>query len=71
VHRVLAVAPCQFIDWDNQRNPIIAGSDTTSGALRDILCYLSCNPAADARLQAKVDNAFPTVEEPLDVTKLS
>ncbi|KAI9447575.1 high nitrogen upregulated cytochrome P450 monooxygenase 2 [Lactarius indigo] len=50
---------------------IVAGSDTTSGALTATLYYLLCNPEAYDRLQAEVDAAFPTGEEPLDVTKLS
>lgn len=50
---------------------IVAGSDTTSGALTSILYYLLCNPAAYDSLQAEVDDAFPSGEEPLDVTKLS
>ncbi|KAH9169509.1 high nitrogen upregulated cytochrome P450 monooxygenase 2 [Lactarius sanguifluus] len=50
---------------------IVAGADTTSGALTATLYYLLCNPIAYDRLQAEVDAAFPTGEEPLDVTKLS
>ena len=50
---------------------IVAGSDTTSGALTATLFYLLCNPAAYDRLQAEVDTAFPAGEEPLDVTILS
>ena len=50
---------------------IVAGSDTTSGALTATLYYLLRNPAAYDRLQEEVDTAFPAGEEPLDVTKLS
>ncbi|KAI9447574.1 high nitrogen upregulated cytochrome P450 monooxygenase 2 [Lactarius indigo] len=50
---------------------IVAGADTTSGAFTATLYYLLCNPAAYDRLQAEIDAAFPTGEEPLDVTKLS
>lgn len=50
---------------------IIAGSDTTSSALTAMLYYLFCNPVAYEHLQAEVDSAFPSGEEPLDVTKLS
>ena len=50
---------------------IIAGSDTTSGALTATLYYLLRNPEAYDRLQEEVDAAFPIGEEPLDVTKLS
>lgn len=50
---------------------IVAGSDTTSGALTAVLYYLLCHPEAYNNLQAEVDDAFPAGEEPLDVTKLS
>ncbi|KAH9056336.1 cytochrome P450 [Lactarius vividus] len=50
---------------------IIAGSDTTSSVLTAVLYCLLCNPSAYERLQAEVDEAFPSGEEPLDVTKLS
>ncbi|KAH9057217.1 high nitrogen upregulated cytochrome P450 monooxygenase 2 [Lactarius vividus] len=50
---------------------IIAGSDTTSSVLTAVLYYLLCNPAAYERLQAEVDGAFPSGEEPLDATKLT
>ncbi|KAF8269044.1 high nitrogen upregulated cytochrome P450 monooxygenase 2 [Lactarius quietus] len=50
---------------------IVAGSDTTSGALTTTLFYLLCNPEAYDNLRAEVDAAFPAGEEPLDVTKLS
>ena len=50
---------------------IVAGSDTTSGALTATLYYLLCNPTAYDSVQAEVDTTFPTGEEPLDVTKLS
>ena len=50
---------------------IVAGSDTTSGALTATLYYLLRNPAAYDRLLEEVDAAFPTGEEPLDVTKLN
>jgi len=49
---------------------IVAGSDTTSGVLTAALYYLLRNPVAYERLQAEVISAFPSGEEPLDVTKL-
>ncbi|KAF8270117.1 high nitrogen upregulated cytochrome P450 monooxygenase 2 [Lactarius quietus] len=49
---------------------IIAGSDTTSSVLTAALYYLLLNPVAYERLQAEVDGAFPSGEEPLDVAKL-
>jgi len=49
---------------------IIAGSDTTSSVLTAALYYLLRNPEAYERLQAEIDGAFPSGEEPLDVTKL-
>jgi cytochrome P450 len=50
---------------------IIAGSDTTSSVLTAVVYYLLRHPAAYERLQEEVDAAFPSGEEPLDVTKLS
>ncbi|KAH8987506.1 hypothetical protein EDB86DRAFT_2949843 [Lactarius hatsudake] len=50
---------------------IVAGSDTTSSVLTAALYYLICNPDAYERLQAEVDRAFLSGEEPLVVTKLS
>ncbi|KAH8980271.1 high nitrogen upregulated cytochrome P450 monooxygenase 2 [Lactarius akahatsu] len=50
---------------------IVAGADTTSGALTATLYYLLCNPIAYDRLRAEVNAAFPTGEELLDVTKIS
>ncbi len=50
---------------------VVAGADTTTGALTATLYYLLLNPAAYERLQAEVDAAFPAGEEPLDVSKLS
>ena len=50
---------------------IIAGSDTTSSVLTAALYYLLHNPVAYERLQTEVDGAFPSGEEPLDITKLS
>ena len=54
----------------NGQLAIIAGSDTTSSVLAAVLYYLLCNPVAYEHLQAEVDGAFPSGEEPLDVTKL-
>ncbi len=39
--------------------------------LTAMLYYLLCNPVAYERLQSEVDSAFPSGEEPLDVTRLS
>jgi cytochrome P450 len=50
---------------------IIAGSDTVNGSLACAIYYLVCNPAVYERLQDEVDAAFPSGEEPLDMTKLS
>jgi Cytochrome P450 len=50
---------------------ILAGSDTASSALTAIIYYLLCNPAVYGRLQDEVDAAFPSGDEPLDMTKLS
>ena len=49
---------------------ILAGSDTTSSVLTAALYFLLRNPVAYEHLQAEVDGAFPSGEEPLDVTKL-
>jgi cytochrome P450 len=49
---------------------IIAGSDTTSSVLTAALYYLLRNPVAYEHLQAEVDGAFPSGEEPLDATEL-
>ena len=54
----------------NGQLAIVAGSDTTSSILTAALYYLLHNPAAYKHLQAEVDAAFPSGEEPLDVTKL-
>ena len=54
----------------NGQLAIVAGSDTTSSVLTAALYYLLDNPVAYERLQAEVDGAFPSGEEPLDVTKL-
>jgi cytochrome P450 len=50
---------------------IVAGSDTTSSVLTAAIYYLLRNPVAYERLQAEIDSAFPSGEEPLDVTKFS
>ena len=50
---------------------IIAGSDTTSGALTATLYYLLHNSEAYDRLQEEVNATFTTGEELLDITKLS
>ncbi|KAI9445853.1 cytochrome P450 [Lactarius psammicola] len=50
---------------------MVAGSDTTASALTAVFYYLLRNPEAYERLQAEVDGAFPSGEEPLDATKLS
>ncbi|KAI0267695.1 high nitrogen upregulated cytochrome P450 monooxygenase 2 [Gloeopeniophorella convolvens] len=50
---------------------IIAGSDTTSTTSSALMYYLVQNPAAYERLQNEVDAAFPSADEPLDVSKLS
>jgi len=54
----------------NGQLAIIAGSDTTSSVLTAALYYLLLNPEAYESLQAEVDGAFPSGEEPMDVTKL-
>ena len=54
----------------NGQLAIVAGSDTTSSILTAVLYYLLHNPVAYENLQAEVDAAFPSGEEPLDVTKL-
>jgi cytochrome P450 len=54
----------------NGQLAIIAGSDTTRSVLTAALHHLLRNPQAYERLQAEVDGAFPSGEEPLDVTKL-
>jgi cytochrome P450 len=54
----------------NGQLAIIAGSDTTRSVLTAALYYLLRNPRAYERLQAEVVGAFPSGEEPLDVTKL-
>jgi cytochrome P450 len=50
---------------------IIAGSDTTSSVLTATIYYLLHNLVAYECLQAEVDSAFPSGEEPLEITKLS
>jgi Cytochrome P450 len=50
---------------------IVAGSDTTSNTLTAVLYFLLHNPSAYGRLQEEVDSAFPSGEEPLDVSILS
>ena len=50
---------------------IVAGSDTTGSVLTAMVYYLLRNPVVYERLQVEVDGAFPTGEEPLDVTKLN
>jgi cytochrome P450 len=62
--------PSQDQFAQNGQLAIVAGSDTTSSVLTAALYYLLCNPVAYERLQAEVDGAFPSGEEPLDVTKL-
>ena len=50
---------------------IIAGADTTSSVITAALYHLLRNPVAYKELQAEVDGAFSSGEEPLDVMKLS
>ncbi|KAI9447484.1 high nitrogen upregulated cytochrome P450 monooxygenase 2 [Lactarius indigo] len=50
---------------------IVAGSDTTRSALTVVIYYLLRNPMAYERLEAEIDGAFSSGEEPLDVAKLS
>jgi Cytochrome P450 len=46
-------------------------SDSTAVAITNVWYYLLRNPAQYARLQAEVDAAFPSGEEPFDQEKLS
>ena len=50
---------------------VFAGADTTSAVLTTVFYFLLRNPVAYERLQAEVDDAFTSGDEPLDVAKLS
>ncbi|KAJ5225369.1 hypothetical protein N7468_006594 [Penicillium chermesinum] len=57
--------------WGEANVLMIAGSDTTSTTLAAVLFYLTRNPAALAKLNQEVRNAFASVEDIVSGTQLN
>ena len=47
---------------------VVAGADTVSSAMTSLICLILTHPETYEKLQAEVDQFYPSGEDPLDTT---